>query len=279
MSPEPEPGPAPDSSSPELLAELEQTAVELARLAGAEIVTALGRTLAVRYKKDEAGALPMDPVSEVDHQVEVLIRARLGERFPDHEIIGEEIDLRPEGRHDFAWVVDPIDGTSNFVNGFPLFAGSIGVLYRGEPVAGAIWCSTSHALRAGVYHAHRGGTLRFEDEPLEARGNPALRRRLAGEPGIPRTSDAPWDVRVTGSAAIECAFVAAGLLRVARFERPNVWDVGAGLALVRAAGGAIRTLGPAGWEPLERCENPRDWRQSLILGESEAVEILCRAHA
>jgi myo-inositol-1(or 4)-monophosphatase len=260
-----------------VLAELERTAVELARLAGAEIVTALGRTLAVRYKKEAAGALPTDPVSEVDHRVEVLIRARLGERFPEHEIIGEEIDLRPEGEHEFAWVVDPIDGTANFVNGFPLFAASIGVLHRGAPVVGAIWCATSHALRAGVYHAHRGGPLRFDDEPLALRRRPALRRRLAGEPGTPGASTAPWDVRVTGSAALECAFVAAGLLRVARFERPNVWDVGAGLVLVRAAGGAIRVRGAAGWEPFERCENPRDWRRSLILGEPAAVELLCRA--
>jgi myo-inositol-1(or 4)-monophosphatase len=64
------------------------------------------------------------------------------------------------------WAIDPIDGTTNFVNGFPLFAASIGMLHRGCPVVGAIWCSTSYALRAGVYHARAGGALRFEGEPL-----------------------------------------------------------------------------------------------------------------
>ena len=277
------------SLSSELLAEVEVTAVELARLAAAEIVTALGRTLAVQYKGDaQAAASYKDPVSEVDHAVEVMLRARLAERFPEHDIIGEEIDERPGRDHDFAWVVDPIDGTANFVNGFPLFAASVGVLYRGYPVVGALWCSTSHALRAGVYHARYGGRLRFDEEPLEARRNLAVRRYLAGEPEATASDALPWDVRKTGSAAIECAFVAAGLLRVARFERPNVWDVGGGIALVLAAGGEVRTRGQAGWTPMARFEalpgspdarpDLRYWRQPVVIGEPAAVEALCQAH-
>src|SRR5437762_13997760 len=79
------------------LAEIERTAVELARLAGAEIVNALGGMLAIKYKSDlaaKAEALSYrDPVSEVDHRCEVLLRARIAERFPDHDIIGEEINV------------------------------------------------------------------------------------------------------------------------------------------------------------------------------------------
>src|SRR5687768_14526607 len=116
------------------LGEIEETAVELARLAGAEIVTALGRTLAVRYKGDtEDEPTFKDPVSEIDHRVEVLIRARLAERFAGHDILGEESEERPGRDHDFVWAVDPVDGTTNFVNGFPLFAACVGVLYRGRP--------------------------------------------------------------------------------------------------------------------------------------------------
>jgi myo-inositol-1(or 4)-monophosphatase len=273
--------------SEDTLSALERMAVELARLSAAEIATALGRTLAVRYKgADPDEVAPRDPVSEVDHKVEVLVRARLAERFPEHDIIGEEIDERHGRGHDIAWVIDPIDGTANFVNGFPLFAASIGVLHRGRPVAGAVWCSTSHALRAGIYHGRPGGALRFEDEPLEIRRNLAVRRHLAGEPEATADAGLPWDVRKTGSAAIECAFVAAGFLRVARFERPNVWDVGGGIALVRAAGGEARTRGARGWEPLERfgtgpegeTQDLQTWRQPVIIGDPDAVERLCRAH-
>src|SRR5262249_53790844 len=160
--------------------------------------------------------------------VEVLIRARLGERFPEHVIIGEEIDERTGLANDIAWVIDPIDGTANFVNGYPLFAASIGVLYRGSPLVGALWCPASHALRSRVYHARSGGPLSFDDQPIERNPNPAVRRWLAGIPNAGDASRFPWDVRVSGSAAIECAFVAAGLLRVARFDRPNLWDIAGG---------------------------------------------------
>jgi myo-inositol-1(or 4)-monophosphatase len=266
-----------------LLVAIEETALELARLAGAEIQSALGRELAIRYKRAAEGASAFrDPVSEVDHAVEALIRARLDQRFPDHEIIGEEVDEDVKGAHDVLWAIDPVDGTTNFINGFPLFAASIGVLHRGRPVAGALWCSTSHALRAGVYHARDGGRLRFEGEPLTLAGRAAVRRHLAGEPVATGGGGMPWDVRQTGSAAVECAFVAAGLLRVARFGRPNLWDVAGGLALVRATGGEVRTRTKDGWAAFERFAaegSLRSWRQPLILGEPAAVEILCRRHA
>jgi myo-inositol-1(or 4)-monophosphatase len=257
------------------MAELERTAVDLARLAATEIASALGRTLAVRYKGAEADApAPRDPVSEVDQRVEELVRARLAREYPDHDVVGEEFEAHRGTSRAFAWVLDPIDGTTNFVNGFPLFAASIGILHHGRPVVGAVWCATSHALRAGVYHAHQGGRLRFDDEPIEIRRNLAVRRHLAGDPQGFEHEALPWDTRKTGSAAIECAFVAAGLLRVARFERPNVWDVGGGIALVQAAGGEVRTHEPGqSWQPFTGFGDPdglRQWRQPLALGDAQA---------
>jgi len=271
-----------DRLSERTLLDIERTAVELARLAGAEIVNAFGGLLAIRYKDETSGAEAAawrDPVSQVDHRVEVLIRARLAERFPEHAIIGEEIDEHRERAHDIVWAIDPIDGTANFINGFPLFAASIGVLHKGRPIVGALWCATSHALRAGVYHAHRGGALHFDDQSIEPKSNPAVRRWLAGSAHAAR-GDRPWEVRVTGSAAIECAFVAAGLLRVAEFERPNLWDVAGGVALVRAAGGDVRLRKGDGWASLESFEpDLRSWRQPIILGDARAVALLCRAQA
>ncbi len=265
------------------LAEIEAAAVEFAQAAGAEIMAALGRNLEIRYK-GRSDSLA-DPVSEVDREVERLIRLRLAAVFPEHDIVGEEVEERTGRVHDVVWVIDPVDGTANFVNGFPLFAASIGVLHRGRPVAGAIWCSTGHLLRPAVYHAGAGQGLRCDGEPVTPRRNSAVRRRLAGEP-VPSGWE-HWDVRQTGSAAIECAFVAQGLLEVARFGQPNVWDVGAGLALVRAAGLDAFTRGEAGWAPLERIEAPaadeeagspdlRRWRQPLVVGERLAAERMCR---
>ena len=274
--------------SQQLLAEIGETAVELARLAGAEIENTLGKVLAVDYKGAAAeAALLRDPVSEVDRNVELLIRARLADRFPGHDILGEESEERPGRESDFVWAVDPIDGTTNFVNGFPLFAASIGVLYRHVPVAGALWCSASHALRAGVYHARAGGKVHFDEAELDRPHNEAVRRWLAGEPEATTAEGVPWDVRKTGSAAIECAFVAAGLLRVARFERPNVWDVAGGLALVLAAGGTILTRNRGGWEAFEAFEavaheeaalaDLRHWRRPLIIGGAEAATRMAAA--
>ncbi len=286
----------------ELLRRIEQQAVDLAKLAGAEIVKQLGRAVTVRYKAVDPAKVAeqaakqsrpinlfRDPVSEVDQNVESMIRGRLAELFPDHDILGEEISdaLGPES--DFLWAIDPIDGTTNFINGFPLFAASIGVLHRGRPIVGAVWCSASHALYPGVYHACLGGDVCFDGEALRPHVNPGIRRRLAGEPHALTDVDLPWEVRKTGSAAIECAFVAAGLLRVARFERPNLWDVAGGLALVEASGGTILTYADRAWETFSYFEAPpalegrvpelRQWRRPVIIGDKEATSLLSTRHS
>lgn len=264
------------------LAEIERVAVELATLAGAEITNALGGILAVRYKGEaEAGQMWRDPVSEVDQRVEEMIRARLSDRFPDHGIIGEEFDAT-EAAGDFVWAVDPVDGTTNFVNGFPLCAASIGVLFHGRPVAGAVWCGTSQALRPGVYHASAGGPLRFDTDEIVPKRNPAVRRRLAGVPSaIPGRGG--WETRKTGSAALECAFVAAGILEAARFETPNIWDVAAGVALLDAAGALVLAEHDGTWAPFDGFAHRggadpfaalRTWRKPLMIGHADSESLM-----
>jgi myo-inositol-1(or 4)-monophosphatase len=273
-----------DAGAADLVA-IEALAVELAALAGREITAALGTIFTVRYKTGPQDAASLrDPVSEIDRTVEILIRERLAARFPDHGIIGEELAERP-GRHsDFVWAVDPIDGTTNFVNGFPLFAASIGVLQRGRPVAGAVWCSVSHALRPGVYHAYDGGKLRFDGADVTPKINAAVLRRLAGVPVVANTDEAGWETRKTGSAALECALVAAGLLEVSRFAAPNIWDGAAGLALVQAGGGVAREYDGERWSPMEAFtplprgeEKPdlRFWRRAIVVGTPPAVARMC----
>ncbi len=259
------------------LLELEAVAVELARLAAAEITTALGRELAIRYKEAESrtgAARYRDPASEADERIEQLIRARLAERLPDHGVVGEEMATLAGDPDAPVWVIDPIDGTANFVNGLPLYAASIGVMHQGGAVAGAIWCTTSHALRPGVYHAHRGGRLRFDEAPLEQRRHADLRRRLAADPSPRGSAEHGWEMRKTGSASLECAFVAAGLFEIARFAQPNLWDVAAGLALIAASGGTIREQADDTWQPLQPIPNDAiaTWRRPLLIGDPTAVD-------
>ncbi len=264
------------------LTDLEETARQLAHAAGVEITAALGRSINVDYKTDgkSAEAAPTDPVSEVDRAVETMIRERLAQRFPEHAILGEEHDEHPLPDAEYLWAVDPVDGTTNFVNRYPLFAASVGVLHQGVPVAGAVWCSTSHSLGPGVYHAHRGGPLRFEGEPVAALANQGVRRSLSGAPGGAPGRAASWDNRVTGSAAIECVYVAAGVFATAQFWSVHAWDLAAGLVLIEAAGRQALIREGSGWKPFERFTSPtrvsgdrapslRDWSRPVLVGAEE----------
>lgn len=259
----------------ELLTELETMAVELANLGGREIRATLGKMQDVRYKGSEDDPLRFtDPVSDVDARVETMIRERLSASFPDHDIIGEEMDHRPGRGHDFVWAVDPIDGTANFINGFPLFASSVGLTFQGNPIVGALWCSTSHALDAGTYHGVVGRGLRFNGAPHTPVRSPLVRRRLGGEPHAAR-QHLSWDGRKTGSAAIECAFVAAGLLDMAWFERPNIWDVAGGLSLALASDNQVLERDTEGWREFPGFTQDRldlaDWTMPIALGGAETL--------
>jgi myo-inositol-1(or 4)-monophosphatase len=165
-----------------------------------------------------------------------------------------------------------------------MFAASIGVLHRGLPIAGAVWCSVSHALRAGVYHAAAGGKLRFEGEDVTPKVNAAVLRRLAGVPIAADADEVGWETRKTGSAALECALVAAGLLEVARFSSPHIWDVAGGIALVQAGGGVVREHDGVRWTPMrhftpvsgsDQKPDLRAWRRPIVVGTQAGVETMC----
>ena len=121
-------------------------------------------------------------------------------------------------------------------------------IHRGRPVAGAVWCAASHALRAGVYHASLGGMLCFNGEAVTPGQNPLIRRRLAGVPNV-EIGKSGWEMRTTGSAAIECAFVGAGLLGGGALRAPKHLGCGGGVALVLAARGRVMVAGRRRLEP------------------------------
>jgi myo-inositol-1(or 4)-monophosphatase len=267
--------------APDLLDELERGAFELAAYAGGQLTAALNRTLVVRYKTAATEiARARDPVSDVDVAIEQALRAEIHRRFPGHACLGEELPTESQSA-DFVWALDPIDGTTNFVHAFPLFACSIGVVHRGVPIAGAVWCSTSHELRPGVFHARLGAELRFENRALRVRPpTEQVISRLLGDPGHfePKLV---FDRRSTGSAAVECAFVSAGILSSAIFRRPHIWDVAGGLALVMSAGKQVWERTAEGWSSFRGFGSGEGqptlaaldaWRGSLMLGAPDVLE-------
>ncbi len=287
--------PAPVPLDAGVVTAVEALAIELAREAGDLARAALQRQVTVEYKPDAQGKdSTNDPVSEVDRAVEALVRERVAERFPSHAVIGEEVDTYPDAAAEVVWVIDPIDGTANFVNGFPLFAVSIGVLYAGVPVAAAIWCASTHLLGPGVYHAHAGVPLHLDGVEVERERATVVRRALAAAPGGAPGGTREWEHRVTGSIAIEAALVAAGVFTSATFWGPRLWDVAAGALLVQAAGREVWVRGRDGWQHFARFEAPdrlppargaastepprapslRDWRQPVLIGTAEATRLI-----
>jgi len=230
-----------------LLAEIEGLAVEIARGGGAILSRYFGSTLEVEYKDEKK----TDPVTVADKECQAYLVGAISEQYPDHGIIGEEDE--DEGGEvaaapDIVWVLDPLDGTKNFLNGLPIYACSIGVLHRGEPVAGAVYIPW-HGKAAGVVaHARRGGGA-FVDgdstripEAAEPSGNRliALPASFGGAFRFAKPMHGKvGELRTSGSIAYELAMVARGVLQYSFTGAPRLWDVAGGAVLVQEAGGLV----------------------------------------
>lgn len=137
-----------------VLAELEAKAVELAWEAGKMVQGRFGAPLEIEYKDEKK----LDPVTSVDKESQAYLYEAISRYFPGHGIVGEEGPRSEEASaSDFLWVLDPLDGTTNFLNGLPVYAVSIGVLHRGAPVAGALFIPWPGKDGGQVLHARKGG--------------------------------------------------------------------------------------------------------------------------
>ena len=257
------------------LIEFERFALDLARTAGSQVEAAIGSSVGLNYKYfDVANGCKTDPVTNIDLQLEETIRSKIAVRYADHAVVGEEME-NCSLESETIWAIDPLDGTDNFVSGFPMFAVSIGLLHMKLPVVGAVWCSTSHALRPGVYHARRGGQVLFEGRPIDYCRPTDSSRWLGSSPDLRRSQK--WGKRITGAAAVECAYVASGLLQFAHFTHPKLWDIAAGIVLVTAGGLVVACKTNDGWEALTQLSvvPPTFTQNEIILGEARAVTALC----
>ena len=219
-----------------------QPAVEIAREAGAFLKERLHAAHTIDFKGE------INLVTEVDRFSEEIITSRIQELFPDHDIIAEECTNITRGS-DYRWIIDPLDGTTNYAHGYPVFCVSIALQRMGEVILGVIY----HPMLEELFVAERGegaflqkkeihvSTTKCLTEGLVATGFPYDVRENCRDAltyfneMIPKAQA----IRRAGSAALDLAYLAAG-----RFDgfwelRLQPWDTAAGWLMVEEAGGVV----------------------------------------
>ncbi|MYA26110.1 MAG: inositol monophosphatase [Acidimicrobiales bacterium] len=223
-------------------AELEAVAVDVAGSAAAFLRGVTGTGEALRTK-----STPTDVVTAVDIQSEEFIRGELLRRCPDSSIVGEEL-ADEVGGSGVGWIVDPIDGTVNFLYDLPVFAVSIAATRDGTVVAGAV----ADVLRGEVFSAALGSGARLDDAPIAAASSDGLaqalvatgfsyhaERRRQQAAALARVLPATRDVRAFGSAALHLCWVANGRCD-AFFEHDlRVYDWAAGALIATESGAQV----------------------------------------
>ncbi len=186
-----------------------------------------------------------DMVTEVDRAAEALIVDRILAARPNDGLLGEEGTSR-DGTSGVRWVIDPLDGTTSYIYGYPAYSVSIASELRGEPVAGAVY-DAAHGL---LYSAAKGGGAFCDGRSIAVSGETRLGLALCGtgfgyDPGM-RARQAAMvaqilprirDIRRGGSAALDLCWVASGHLDAYFEQGLNAWDMAAGVLIVREAGG------------------------------------------
>jgi myo-inositol-1(or 4)-monophosphatase len=222
-------------------------AIRAARRAGDLIVRNLDRvpSLPVRAKSRN------DFVTEVDHMAERDIMETVRRMYPDHGFLAEESGR--SGGDEFIWIIDPLDGTTNFLHGFPVFAVSIGVEVRGRMEHAVVY----DPMRQELFTASRGDGAQLDGKRIRVSKQAELEGALVGT-GFPYRANARWmddylamlklmmektaGLRRPGCASLDLAYVAAG--RTDGFWEIGLgpWDTAAGTLLITEAGGRIGTL-------------------------------------
>ena len=196
-----------------------------------------------------------DLVTRADHESEAAILGEIRRRFPEHSILAEEGGASG-GQADYQWIVDPLDGTSNFYQGLPIWGISVACRHRDEMVAGVILDPEG----GNRFAAARGGGATWNGAPMRVSERPGLARGFIAT-GYPFRSKRALDLylgafrevfhhvrslRRCGSAALDLAYTAAGVFDGFFELRLSIWDIAAGAVLVREAGGVMTDLDGGG---------------------------------
>ncbi|MCC3372565.1 inositol monophosphatase family protein [Cohnella sp. REN36] len=227
------------------------SAVRYAMEAGEQILSRMSAPYRVGDKVNRA-----DLVTDVDLHSERVIRERIGRDYPDHWILSEETDggldafgMMARPAPGIGWIIDPIDGTINFVHGIPHFAVSIGIVRDGSLLHGVVFNPVTREL----FHATHGEGARLNGDPIrvgaEADVGRALlatgfqasdwRRDSVAAAQVSRIAGISRSVRILGAASLDLCMIACGRLNGFWHDGLYPWDVAAGLLIVREAGGTV----------------------------------------
>ena len=231
----------------ELLINIQKDAYELAMSAGKLLQgyfrdpMSEAEVLKVSYKD----AKKRDPVTAADKEVQKYLSDKIKAKYPTHGIVGEEGDSSSDSLPDIVWVLDPLDGTRNFMHGFPCYASSIGIMFKGLPIAGAIFIPWPNQDPGIVIHASNGNGCMVNDKQLETPYlddvDPNAIITLPGSFSGRFKFDGQFiskagEPRMGGSIAYEMSLVALGITEYAVISGSHLWDVLAGIVLVNESG-------------------------------------------
>lgn len=219
------------------------SAIEAARLSGEILLRFYGKLEHVRDKQFQG-----DLVTEADLASEEALLTFFRKNFPDYGMVGEESGTFATPSS-WEWVIDPLDGTTNFAHQHPMFAVSIGLLYEGNPVLGVIY----NPLHNELYHAAKGLGAKMNNQSIQVSKTTTLEnsllatgfaydRRETTDTNYPEfclLTHSTQGVRRGGSAALDLAYVAAGRLDGYWERGVKSWDIAAGIILVQEAGGVV----------------------------------------
>lgn len=219
--------------------------IRAARAAGQVITRSVDRVDTLRIDKKQRN----DFVTEIDRKAEEDIMGVLKRAYPDHAFLGEESGLQGKTDSEYRWVIDPLDGTTNFLHGFPHFSVSIALLHKGKPFQAVVY----DPMRQELFTAGKGEGAFLDGKRLRVSKVSQLEDALVGT-GFPYRDGQDLDfyqrcmrhyteraggIRRMGSAALDLAYVAAGRLDGVWLMGLHSWDVAAGGLIVREAGGLL----------------------------------------
>jgi myo-inositol-1(or 4)-monophosphatase len=220
-----------------------EAAVSASQEAGALLLKYAGAGFHIEYKN------PINLVTDADRAAEQCVIDRIKARFPAHRFLAEERGRLEEEQSPYLWIIDPLDGTTNFAHGYPAYCVSIGLEYEGRCVLGSIFDPSRNELFTAI--EHRGAQL--NGRPIHVSNTMTLDSSLLVTGFAYDIRETPRNnldhfakfalkaqgLRRTGSAALDLCYVAAGRFDGFWEVRLNPWDMAAGSVIVREAGGRL----------------------------------------